>query len=52
MRKNNNEGNDIKNYFYSDSLTRPRNVKNKYVYIFEAPRGYVFIHLGAGRLGE
>jgi hypothetical protein len=35
----------IKNYFYSDSLTRPRNVKNKYVILRHL--GDVFIHLGA-----
>jgi hypothetical protein len=32
-KKQHNEGNiyGIKNYFYSDSLTRPRSMKNKYV---------------------
>jgi hypothetical protein len=41
----------IENYFYSESLTQPRNGE-KWVRYFEAPRGYVFIHLGAARLGE
>ena len=32
----------IKNYFYSDSLTRPRSVKNKYVILRHLGDMYLF----------
>ena len=42
----------IENYFYSESLAQPRNVKNKYVILRHLGDMCLYIHLGAARLGE
>jgi hypothetical protein len=44
LKKQHNEDNMalIKNYFYSDSLTRPRNVDNKYVCNVENKYAHIF----------